>query len=450
MLTGSIQRVIATFQNAFEALGADVPAARLEALAVSIHHAMTDEVRSYHRLEHVFELLESGQPVRNLAALYHDIVYFQVDRGFSPEIRPLVSPYLFEKDGVFFLVATLAPADRNFRLLLGVFGFQLGQALPVLAGLNEFLSALVMLRKLDGLLSEADLVRIAACIEATIPFRGRDAQGCGPFERMELRLLELVDHSGLAMTLPEVTAAVRDAVAFANLDVGSFAHSDVNDFMAGTWKLLLESNQALRSRWVYTIRSYRQAIQNSEDFLSRLEPERVFHSYRGVPSASELAYKVKRARQNIAIACEYLRIKLAAMAILEALAECSGGDAPMSLFMGDLPQEGELSQRLEHFLPQQERPPWVDTTSPVFRLLESGRNDQADFDLQNSPLTLFVYQHLSPDRFAGHLALAREFFSGRLPPDQFLAVIAQELLAPIARAAAEMVSTRREELLRYA
>ena len=46
---------------------------------------------------------------------------------------------------------------------------------------------------------------------------------------------------------------------------------------------------------------------------------------------------------------EYLRVKLVAQAILEALAELTGGDAPLTLFMGDLPHEGVAPPRLEDY-----------------------------------------------------------------------------------------------------
>lgn len=449
MLTGSIQRVIATFQNAFEALGARPPAEKIEALAILVYQAMTDEVRSYHRLEHVFDLLESGQPIRNLAALFHDLVYFQVDRGFSPTIAELLSPFLVPQEDGFLLAPAEAWQERPLRLLLRVFGRASGESLQISSGLNEFLSALVMVRQLQPVLGEADWVRIAACIEATIPFRGQDATGKGPFERLEERLLQLADEEGLALTPAQVVEAVQSAVIFANLDVSSFAHSDVTDFLSGTWKLLLEANQVLRARWAYTIRSYRQAIQSSEAFLSRLSPQVIFHRYRGVPSPEDLSVWEGRARQNLAIAVQYLRLKLVTIAILEALAEATGGDAPISLFMGDLPQPEEPASRLEHFLPPQERPPWVDATTPIFRLLETGRGERADFDLQSSPLTLYLYQSLSPAEFADHLALARRFFAGELTPDSFLGAVKRSLLADIARAAAEMVPTRRNRLLIY-
>ena len=94
---------------------------------------------------------------------------------------------------------------------------------------------------------------------------------------------------------------------------------------------------------------------------------------------------VQRAGRNIETAREYLRIKLVAQAILEALAELTGGDAPLTLFMGDLPHEGARPQRLEDFLPDTPIPGWVEVETPVYKLLAAGRRGELGFDLKTAP-----------------------------------------------------------------
>ena len=82
---------------------------------------------------------------------------------------------------------------------------------------------------------------------------------------------------------------------------------------------------------------------------------------------------VRLAHQNIEIARTYLTMKLLSMVILEALAEVSGGDAPLALFMGDVRQADEESTRLEDYLLGVEINEAQDQASTVFRLLNDGR-----------------------------------------------------------------------------
>ncbi len=88
---GMLQRLINVFRESFDRLGVSVGLDVLEDQAVLIHKAMTVQTRNYHNLEHVFDLIEADNPIQTLAALYHDIVYYQVDLGFLPQIHLLIS-----------------------------------------------------------------------------------------------------------------------------------------------------------------------------------------------------------------------------------------------------------------------------------------------------------------------------------------------------------------------
>ncbi len=85
------------YTEAFEALQLTVEGKKLEEMAVLIHRAMTVQARHYHNLEHVFGFVDPDNPIQTLAGLYHDIVYYQVDQGFLPEILEIISPYSNKK-----------------------------------------------------------------------------------------------------------------------------------------------------------------------------------------------------------------------------------------------------------------------------------------------------------------------------------------------------------------
>lgn len=450
MQVGTVQKLITIFNQSFQEMGISVSLEKLENLAVTIHRAMTVQARHFHTLEHVFTFVDPADPIRTMAALYHDIVYYQVDMGFSPAIWELISPYVRQGNGDFFIADTLPANDRLLMLTLDVFDLHAGQMLSSADALNEFLSALVMNKQLDGLVREKDLLCMTLCVEATIPFRGLTPDGISHFAVLEKRLKEISDRYGLALTADELIDTIKIAVSFANKDIENFAEADPGRFLDNTWKLLPETNAGLRLPDVYSIGTYRQALQKMEAFLVGLDPETVFNQYRGIPSDDDYHQMARYARNNIVIAREYLKLKILATSILEALARATGGDAPLSLFMGDVPREGISIKRLEYFLPDVDEPEWVDHNSIIYHLLEAGRSSDTSFDMKNSPLALFVYKAMSPEKITAALERAQEFFDDRLSAHDFLTGLEPAVVEPVARASSIMVFTRRQALLAYA
>ena len=444
---GTLQRIIAVLAEAFEALHTHASGETIEALAILIHRAMTVPARHYHTPEHVFKFIDPSNPIQNLTALFHDIIYYQVDLGFVPEIWETLAPYVVRRGDELFMAENLPPGDALLAFALELFEITPGQKITTAPAVNEFLSAVVMNKKLAGLVPEKDLYRMTICIEATIPFRGEAGRDCY-LASLEHRLLEMSAEGRLPLSVEEITATLEWATAFGNTDIDSFAESDPGKFLDDTWKLLPESNAALRSAETYTIRDYRQAMVKMETFLSRLDPDQIFNCYRNSPPAEVAAEMRVHARHNVVTACEYLRLKWLAMAVLEALALATGGDAPVSLFLGGLPRGGVKPQGLDGLLPRTPIPAWVDADSDLYRLLAVGRVSEASFDIKNSPLALFLYKSLRPEEIQSLLAAAREMFAGRLPPEAFLAQVDPGVVAAVARACAALVYTRREKLLK--
>jgi hypothetical protein len=446
---GTIHRSILLLRTALEDLGAAMPPADVERLAIIIHQAMTVEARSFHTPEHVFDLVDPGNPHTTLAALFHDLVYYNLDHGFIQQIAESVEPSIEKRDGALWLPARAQAGDRQLAICMGVFGFHPGQKLEPFGGMNEFLSALVMNRRLSGVVKEEDLILSTACIEATIPFRAPDAAGLTPALRLAERLEQTVRDMGLGLSADRIRQGVQWAVTFANRDVANFAESKVTRFLDNTWKLLPESNPSLRTLGIFTIRSYRVALQGMEGFLRSLDPCTIFARYKDVPPPGEYRRMEQRARRNVTTACEYLGIKLLAAAILESLAEISGGDAPVALFMGDLDAK-QKGSRLADYLPEYHPPAGLVMDMALHDLLAKGRASASRFDLQNSPLSLFIYLHLGTDGFRKLLDEARRVFDGALAPRAFLDVLPAGMIAEIAEACSFMAFTRGEELRAYA
>jgi hypothetical protein len=450
MSKGTIHRVIEVFLEAFSDLYVNIPMKDLEDMAVLVHRAMTLQTRHFHTLEHVFSFTSAADPIQSLAALFHDIVYFQVDEGFIPEIQEIIAPFIQQDGDQISLKSLLPEEDRVLQLTLEVFNFSPGNILSPNNGLNEFLSALVMGKKMHRLISDHDLLRMIICIEATIPFQGKNDKGETHFDILENRLEHINEKYYCCLEEADIIEALQLAVKFSNKDVESFSEKSAGRFLDNTWKLLPETNVALRSAEIYSIREYRQALHKMELFFSSLNPENVFNQYHGVPPNRKYQQMVRQARNNVLTARDYLRIKLLSAAILEALAEITGGDAPLSLFSEDLQSESRQILHYQDFLQQPIEPALIDNTSILYKLFFEGRPEETAFDMKTSPLALFLYTTLEQFEINRLVELARKMFDNELHPYQFLREINPPVLAAITEACAQMVVTRREKLHEFA
>ena len=446
---GTIQKMASLFKDSLDELGANIPSIEIEKLAIMIDKSMSPSIRSYHNVFHVFSLTDGSNPLISLAALYHDVVYFQVDRGFSPEITELVTPYIQQKEFDFHIVDTVHPNDRMVILTLQLFGFKPGQKLNPSAGMNEFLSAVVLNKSLEGILSDKDLVKISACIEATIPFIGVNKAGLTHPEVLASRLQKLNEEYGLGMSPSELVEVLQLAVGFANKDVDSFADADTGRFLDSTWKLLPETHAVLRSHEMYSITDYRKAMESMERFMTFLKPEIIYKEYKGVPSKTVLEGMILQAQTNIIAAREYLGVKLLTIAIMEVLAVLTGGDAPIALFMGDIERRrsNPNAQRLETFLPSTPSFDPNDKSQIVYHLLSSGRETDSAFDLKNSPLSLYIYKVFSQNQIQEYLKTAKLMFQGKLSPEKYFEIIDKEIITNIIQASASVAITRKERLI---
>lgn len=440
-----IHRLIQTFNESLEALGVQAPQHEIEHWSVLVDEAMAGRARSFHSHDHIFEFTLEGDPIQSLAGLFHDVVYVQVDQGLPERIAPILQPYLTGEPGAHVLGA-VAEEDVPGQLVYQLFGVEAGARLSPFNGLNEVLSTLVAAHELSRQLSLSQVAEVVCCIEATIPFRSLDAPGGPPFERLAERLRRANTRFALGLDEAGIRKAICRAVRVGLRDVEGFASEDPARFLDNTWKLLPETNPMLRMPDVYSIRDYRLALQKMEGFLGSLPAERVFPRFQDEPSTAEYQRLVQLAARNLDVAGRYLRAKLYSMALLEALAVETGGDAPMELFTGGLPlPNGAPMRRLEHHLPPA-KDLAQDQEPTVRELLVSGRASDTSFDLRASPTTALLYRHLGEAAIEAGMAQARLFFQGKLSARNFLRSQPSVATAPLARATACLAVTRTEAL----
>jgi hypothetical protein len=439
----TINRFISLFDEAFKALACSISMPETERLAILVHQSMSSKTRAYHTPGHVFYMCDGMNPIQVLAALFHDVVYYQLDAGLPTPAMPWLHDVARAQDGVMVLRA-IAPNDHALRLCAAVFNFSPGQTLALYGGMNEFLSAVLATRLLQPYLRPAELLAVVACIEATVPFRapGVDGKTAPDALAERVRAQYLLQSSSVE---PEAVAVfvnqtIADAVVLGNRDVGGFAHADPGLFLSSTWLLIDESNAPLSSPGVYSLGEYRGALVRMAGFLSTLDPSTIFLHHNATPPPDEVARLCATAQHNIGFACDFLDAKITSMAIIEALALCTGGDCPVSMFLGDIRNLYGKPERVEDFLPEIASTQMVN--DELLQVFEKGRTLESNNDLTASPLTAFIYRTMGHVRTQTAFQQARLMFAGEITPLQFLQSLEPGMVRAILRGCARLAISR--------
>ncbi|MEO1653217.1 MAG: hypothetical protein AAFU64_06710, partial [Bacteroidota bacterium] len=216
MQQSAINEIILQFQRAFEKLAIHPPIQKVENLALLIHRCMTGSRRVFHTPEHILSISHQMEEPRQIfAALFHDIIYFQVDDGFPESVEELLKCYLVLKDSSVFFTDNIDPKEIFLRACLDIFQIHPGEELKIYDGLNEFLSAIVAIKVLEDLLSPHEMIGLIVCIEGTIPFRGMNERGENHFEELERILQEVNSKYDLKLDQAKITEIVSSAVVLA-------------------------------------------------------------------------------------------------------------------------------------------------------------------------------------------------------------------------------------------
>lgn len=446
-----VHEIVNALWRALHELGSAATTEEIEQWGFSIHAALSAAGREFHNHDHVVDLIGEGDPLEVIAALYHDSVYIQVDlgppRSMRADLAGLIAPepassrrpsesdaQVESRVGWVLQPAAAGPVTGD---VLAVFGRKVGDVVTPTTGLNELSSALVMAVQLADALDRPQRIAVAACIEQTIPFR----TDCVAVLHERLALLGLAGE-----TLEEAT---RRAVRLGNRDVENFSDNDAARFLDNTWKLLPESNPALHAPLVYTVRDYRIALQKMEQFLAWLPPDRVFHTWHDEPRPEIHARRVARTAGNLELAVRYLRAKLYSIGLVEAISDVTGGDVPLDYFMGGSKHTTRAPmKRIEQFLPQLSHA--KDLDPPLHKLLAEGRASESSFDTGPSPLGAFLHATVGESAVMAGVEQARRWWAGAMDAGQFLASQPVKPVAAIARAAANIIETRRDRLFALA
>lgn len=405
----------------------------VERCARLIWSTVSRHTRLFHNADHVLRLSEGGDALHTLAALFHDAVYVQVDDGLEPAVHDVLKPYLLQRNSQLYLQGVSAfQRKRSSALVAHLFGYQ--NVTPQLASLhNELSSALLAVCCLESFLDLGQLAQIVVAIEASIPFRGRlgAPADVSPSELLWQRLRSANQLFELGLDDATIVRAIHRAVAFANRDVESFATADPAIFLDKTWLLLPEFNPALRDPMHYSVQDYRKALERMEAFLQDLKAGSVFQQFRNYPDNATCQSWERRAQQNLSVAQLYLKTKIVAIALLEALVPYYQGEGSMAEWMAC------------HF----SDPPWAEifgrwnlshplktvTQSQVLQVAEQGRHGVCNFDLKQSPLAAFLIRAVGFERIDQLRHQANALFEERIGPEEFLGQCEAKVVQAITR-----------------
>lgn len=401
-----VSKLIFNAKECLAQLGAkDVDFPALERMSILIYESMSISSRNYHSVQHVFDISSAmTDPIPILSALFHDCIYFHVDKQLTKAQSDLLQgTHTVDEKGIhIFSSSSDKDVDELLKMVECIFSYAPGQEISM--GRNEFLSAVIAVRCLKPYLPMDQLAKIACCIEATIPFRSNHQEsGLLPSEHLYESLGKANRRFNLKMTEEDRIKAIQLAVTVANNDVQNFASTDVYDFLDGTWSLLPELNENLRMQFCITTMDMQKALNGMYGFFKfYLKPENVFAEFRGVPSQKELDWKLELCTRNVTIAKKYVGAKLFAMSVVAAFARLTGGDAPISLFLGDLPSNtNQFGQpKFSDFLPPASVEQLQQCDQVVYHILKSGRKTEAQFDTKTSPLAAYLNASLGDDRLA--------------------------------------------------
>ncbi|PZV16522.1 MAG: hypothetical protein DCF20_08420 [Pseudanabaena sp.] len=443
------QKCLDCLTKAIADLNGQVDKEQLTKISNLIIQTMTGPWRSFHTPNHIFEVGEGGDAIEVISALFHDLVYVQVDQGISVNISRFISPYTKQdREQLVILDPPELQKDIVFKMVTMMFGLHHGQSLLPTSGQNEFLSALIAIKALENMLPLSRLTEIAACIEATIPFRPKLDSGLTCSDLLFGRLVSANEIFQFGWGDEEIAEIVKRTVRLSNRDVENFASTNSSRFLNNTWNLIPETNHDLRNVNSYSVNGYRVSIQKMEGFMNFLSPEIVFRRYRDEPK-EKIYYKLlAQTKQNLEVARLYLGTKLTSIALLEALSFRIGRDISLSTMMGELPIEDRTVVGLEQFLPEINTPhqPSSPIEAEVLELLDKGRTVDSSYDVKNSPVATFMVKSIGFKEMQNMLDLSKEFFKGNLTSEELIACWDPYVMSMIKGAVLQLFDSRKAAL----
>jgi hypothetical protein len=434
--------------DAFEKLGRPISNSDAENLSYFLLRTMGSESRDYHRPEHSLDVSKNLFPVSQIAALFHDIVYVQVDSSWERNLSELLYPFTPSKMYSLDVRGALNHiTDGWLKVIVKVFNLDTQTNLVPMLGLNEFLSAVVFYQKMKPYLKPEELLRGVCCIEATIPFRKADADGRTPAQRLVARV-EDIQSGSLGHYFAEKIDSnliLKECKTLIENDLVSFGSETINDFLSNTWRVMIENNPALRNNF-YSLSEYRQAIVGNIGFFTSLDAKNLYWT-----SASDSDLKhdllIKRTESNLILSTEYMKAIAISVSLVEVIAKITGGESAYEFFFGPTKKSHEHSPiNIESLIKFGAEPKWSAERSLIYKTLRYGREMRSRFDQKTSALSAYLYSKLSASEFEETFKTISLFHAGKINEEECLKAFDSQILAEVIDLLKKTALTRREQL----
>lgn len=446
-----LHKVIQLLQYSFHSLNRDIHATKIEELAVIIYNVMQARWRQYHTIEHIFKVCETTSPIQILSGLLHDLVYLQIDRRIHPKLIKYLQEFkLDEEENFSILVPENIADDPVLDLVSYIFSLAGGTKINPTKAANEYLSAVVAARILENVLNQWEIIQIVSCIEMTVPFRKPNGRLTIP-QILKEKLNAVNLKLNLKRNEKQIDDALKEAVELANRDVESFSNENFSEFTSDTWQLLLEGNPVFKNP-LFTVKQYRSALFKMESFYQHfLKADLIYHKLDHPKFDNDSVLEMlKRAEKNIEQGKEYFQAKLLTASVIEAIAELTGGDTPIVLFIGQVAIkkvatpimiETYLDRKVQKHLKAKANPTIVAALDKmIYDAITLGH-------AKEMTMSSYIYERLEANQRQEIYSKAVAFFKGELNPLDYLKEYSRELRESMINAAAQMASTRSQQIL---
>jgi hypothetical protein len=382
----------------------------------------------YHGLDRALLLARKAEdPYRRIAYIFSDLVAWRTDPVHNSRLRTLCSDTLYDSEGVITVPRTESPIEVRITHL---FRQQPGSRFSHAKGADSYLSALLFSRLFSDVLSE-DAVLTIVCMMHEV----------NSYLRLRANKDQDLDLSVLSDICAKQLSKTRGCLLYSAY---SFIFNEDSGYLITyLWQKTPEVFIRLQ-RDGYSIKDYLEALLRIEDFTQSIDADTLLLPFATSPNA---AWMGKNLRTNLGVARDYVRAKILAAAILDALATESGGDAPIMLFMGHFSEK--VGMRFEDLLTATATTP--DNTNSnrnqsVLKLLELGRKSDVFYDMKTSPFAAYLYYELTSEDYQRAVEAAHSLYQSNRNGRELLDVLPPAMRVSILDAAARMVPTRRNAL----
>lgn len=435
--------------NAITKLGFIVTDDKVCEISELIIEVMTQKSRYFHNFKHILMVSNSDYPLITLAGLFHDIVYWQVDGKIPFNLTPYITPFIEQKNDNLFIKKQLNYQNNSFKIVLNIFGLNLGDNLSKFSGQNEFLSALVATKVLESVLSLPIITQIITLIELTIPFRHIDGEINQITIVLKKRLERVNNQFNLGLKDQDIVSTITQAVKLANVDVSGFASSDVMEFINNTWLLLPETNHCLRETTKYTIEEYRIALANTLNFINYLSPQFIFHNYNNEPSKEVFQELINSAQYNLKITRLYLTAKLVSISFLEAICMRFYPQISLSFLFGIRGNMKSKHLSLINFLPLFNfYAPTDKIENDTLVLLELECQKNFEYPFKQALFTTFIVKYLTFSKIIIYTQKCYLFFDHKITNEEFLKLFPSPLITIVSEAIAQLLAEKQKAVLK--